>query len=337
MRARRSITVLAASAVVAVAALGGGTRAGRAEVPSVPEADLAAAVLGSLEDRPLRLPDGGGATVLSDGGDDAPLDPSRLITCLETVSEAGAWPDVWVVVQDAARSWDLLMHVALSADGRSVAIDTAVAAARRDWDHASIRDTVRDVTGRKPKVRNVVVQAFHERSATTFVYRTGIRERRGLMALLPEDAMLREARSVALAGGGRHTLAVVLVAPTFEPADCSTATGRAIGHVDRGTVRVVLAGERAIEATADVAEGLDLPPGTAVAVPRFACGADDPPGVPDETVVAGWLRSRTPLPVLEPAGEALAFRLPVVVDGGRALRDVRVVVDPSGPSIRIER
>lgn len=241
---------------------------------------IAAALAALLEGRMVRLPDGAEAPVF--GAPPAVLDEARLATCLATVGEAGGWPDAWLVVQDAARPYDVVLRVALGESGEPLPPDPVFAASRRDWDADSLETALREVTGKRPprqRQRNVVIQGFRTRVETTYVYEApkGGREPGGLMALLPPGAVLREARAVDLGDGRAHTLAIVLEEGRFVPSDCAGCAARLLGHADTGRIGLVLAGAEGIE------DRIDLTPllrgvGEGALLTRFACEpADESP------------------------------------------------------------
>ena len=84
------------------------------EQPSADASSLAT----SLETVTVQLPDGNRARVMTLPPEmDGFLTPERIETCLATISEAGAWPEAWLVVQDANRTYDLVMRIRLEEDG----------------------------------------------------------------------------------------------------------------------------------------------------------------------------------------------------------------------------
>lgn len=316
-------------------------------VPAVPAAtdeDLAA-LSGTLAARTVRPPGKAGAVAVF-GTDDgsAVLDPTRLATLLATVEEAEAWPDLWAVVQDEGLDWDLVLRLTLEDSGAVVPGDAA-AVARRPWDDArALRDAVRDALGRKPdgKFRNVVVQGFTKRIVTLYPYEAvDVPRDRGLLALLPEDAILREARTVTLSDGRRYTLALILRGARFEPADCGTPRGRALGHLDRGTVLAVLAGPDGLAAELDLgAQGAD---GARFdgegALPRYRCAEGESPETLEPARVRDWIRARDPMTLLVPEdrdgdGHALEFLLPRA-ERGREGGTFELRVDPGAPALSV--
>ena len=254
------------------------------DAPASPDtASLAASLAERLAGVTVALPDGGQAWVLPPvpGGEhaaheqrEALLTAERLEICLATVSEAGAWPVAWLVVQRADLDSDLVMRIELEEDGVSMP-DFLFAVPRREWQPADLPRVVREATGRKaPRAGrgNLVVQGFSTRVVTTYVYEVPEPEGsvRGLRALLPADALIREATAVVLDDGRRYTLALVLLDATFVPSDCVGCASAVFGHADSGIVRLVLAdGER-------IVDRLDLTPhlrgvdGTP-RLPRYAC------------------------------------------------------------------
>jgi hypothetical protein len=259
------------------------------KAPLPPSPERAEALVDSLaarlEGRTVRLPGGSDETVLGPPG--ALLSAERVATCVKTLFAAEGWPSSWLVVQDLARPFDLVVHVVLGEDGNILAPDVVFAASRRDWDADVLEAAVKEATGKKPpreKTRSVVVQSFTTRVVTTYVYE-GTKSGKGaggLAALLPEGAILREARSVDLGDGLPHTLAVALLGARFVPSDCSSCAARMFGHADTAArVLLVLAGEKALEDTLDLTESL-RGIGTGAELPRFACReGDKAPGESD--------------------------------------------------------
>ncbi|MBZ5638702.1 MAG: hypothetical protein LAO51_08085 [Acidobacteriia bacterium] len=253
-----------------------------AKEPAPPPPDRAAALAESLasrlEGRTVRLGDGTEAAVLGPPG--AVLSSERVATCVKTLFEAEGWPSSWLVVQDVERPFDLVIHVVLAEGGSVLPPDVMFAATRREWDADALETAVREATGRKPpreKTRSVVIQRFTTRVVTTYVYEPpkGAKEAGGLSALLPEGAILRDARNVDLGDGLRHTLALVLFSARFVPSDCASCAAHLFGHADAATkVELVLAGEKGLEDTLDVTSSLKGV-GHEPLVPRFACREDD--------------------------------------------------------------
>jgi hypothetical protein len=245
--------------------------------------ELTSSLAERLRGKTVRMPAGGEVAIVATGDEspavDAVLTVPRLRTSLETVGEAGGWPSAWLVIQDAARDFDVVMHLRLGADGEIATPETIFAAARREWDDATLEAAVREATGRKaPKERerSLVIQSFTKKTVTSFVYETpkAGKGEKGLLPLLPEGSLIREARNVDLGDGLRHTLALVLVRPTFIPSDCSSCKDRLYGHADTGQVLLVLAGERALDDTLDLTAKLQGS-GKEALVPRYACTEED--------------------------------------------------------------
>jgi hypothetical protein len=249
----------------------------------VPE--LAAALAGRIATAELPAPDG--SKVLAG----SILDTTRAEACLRTIGRAEAWPAAWLVVQDRTRPYDLVLRVALAADGTIEDPKPIFLTDRRDWDDDALEAAIRAATGAKPpreRHRNLVVQSFTTKIATSYVYalpKTG-KEAKGLLALLPEGSLIREATAVDLKDGARHTLSVVLMHPSFVPADCATEAGRRDGHRDEGGILLVLAGEHALEDRLDITEVVREATGSTF-LPRFTCEPDDTePGAIDRLVDA---------------------------------------------------
>jgi hypothetical protein len=291
-----------------------------------------------LAGRGVPEPDGGAELPLvgETGSLPAPLlTRDRLRRCLETVTEAEGWPAAWLVVQDADRAFDLVMRLELGADGQLQPPPIAFTVARRDWDDRALEAAVREATGRRPpreRSRNLVIQGFTRRTVTRYVYRLPDRgkEARGLEALLPPGSMIREARSVDLGDGLRHTLGVALVRPEFLPADCAGETGRRTGHLDAAEqVLLVLAGEKELDATLDLTAALGARTGAA-RLPRYRCEPGDEEADLDDLAPGTWFEGRELVPLIqiggpdgaperelglrlaiEPPGETLTIRLQV--------------------------
>lgn len=230
------------------------------------------------------------------------LTSERLEESLATIEEAGAWPNAWLIVQVASLDEDLVMHLTRSEKEGTVTLEEHFMAPRTEWNAAALKNAYREVTGKKLRSRsvNIVIQGFSTRTVTAWVYDSvgTVDVQAGLMALLPEGSILREARSIDLGDGRPHTLAVVLVDPRFRPADCSGCRGRTFGHSDTGDVRLVLAGEREVE------DALDITPylsgyGEEPLLPRFVCMEGDPAMEPDSNTVRSWFAHRTPVKLLD--------------------------------------
>lgn len=223
----------------------------------------------------------------------ARLDRDRLATLLAAVDEAEAWPQSWVVVQDATTDEDLVM--AWSADGDRTDVRDAVLVPSREWDAKTLRAAVRGALGRKPSIKfaNVVVQGFSKRIVTRYPYDPPQAASRGLLAALEPGAILRQASNLEV-DGTRRTVAVVFREAEFVPGDCGACP--AAGHVDRARVELVIAGDGGVEHRLDVTERLS---GAAFAeLPRYACG-DGETGVPGPDVVGAWFADeRAPMEIL---------------------------------------
>jgi hypothetical protein len=273
---RRSIAVLILSL-----ALGARSSSAASSKPAPPRSEdlpaLAASLAEALQGKTVTLPSGESIAVVASEGD-ALLSPKRIEQSLATIGEADAWPSAWLVVQDSGRDFDLVMHVRLEASGGVEAPDVVFAAPRREWDDAALESAVKAAGGKAPKERrrNLVIQSFSKRVETTYVYEVPKQAKgdKGLAPLLPEGSLIREARSVELGDGRRHTIAIVQLRPTFLPSDCRSCEDRFHGHADAGPVSIVLAGETALEDTLDVTEAL-RGSGKKALVPRYACTEDD--------------------------------------------------------------
>lgn len=261
---------------------------------------LASSLASRLAGKALRTP-GGSDVVLG-----ALLDAGRTETCLRTIAQGGGWPASWLIVSDSTRPYDLVIRIALAPDGTIADPDTAFLATRREWDDASFDAAFRTATGKKPpreKQRNVVIQSFTKKIVTEYVYdlpATGPGAK-GLLAILPEGSLIREAPAIDLRDGKRHTLVIVLIRPRFVPADCSTEEGRRVGHRDSGGVLLALAGETELEDQLDITEVVRAAAG-AVFLPRFACQPSDvEPGAID-ALVDSRFEGREPVRLLDLSG-----------------------------------
>jgi hypothetical protein len=295
---QRLIAVLALALVLDVA-----HAASKPAVP-VPTAEalpgLAASLASRLAEKTLRAPDGSDVVL------GAFLDAGRMETCLRTIAQGDGWPASWLIVSDSSRPYDLVLRVALAPDGSIATPDTAFLAKRREWDDASFDAAFRAATGQKPpreKQRNVVIQSFTKKTVTEYVYdlpATGPGAK-GLLALLPEGSLIREAPAIDLGDGKHHTLAIVLLRPRFVPADCSTKEGRRVGHRDAGGVLLVLDGETELEDQKDITEIIRAAAGD-VLLPRFACESGDAePGAID-ALVDSRFDGREPVRLLDLSG-----------------------------------
>ncbi len=318
----------------------------RIPAPS-PEAlpTLAASFHELLKGKRVRAPEG--ADVPLADGDSALLTRERLGTCLTTISEAGAWPSAWLVVQDESKAFDVVIRVRLGSDGRIESPDTVFAVARREWDESALDRAFREALGRKPpreREQSLVVQAFARRTVTRYVYNappTG-KEARGLMAFLPTGSILREAKSVDLGDGRLHTLALVLAEAEFEPSDCRGDPGAVLGHSDSGKLVAVLAGESKAEDRLELAP-LMVPGGARLLLPRYACAPGDEGAGAGELSPEERFRGREMVKLLEPRdldgdGRALevAFTCGIPREGGGAeLRRVVLEVLPRDRKLRL--
>jgi hypothetical protein len=255
--------------------------------PAPPANDRLPALALSLVERlaARTLPAPGGAEVAIG----TLLDATRAEACLENISAGGGWPASWLIVSDAAVGYDLVVRIALAADGSIADPETIFLTARRKWDDATFDAAFKEATGKKPpreKQRNVVVQSFTKRQVTDYVYALPAAGpgAKGLLAMLPEGSLIREASGIDLRDGKHHTLAVVLMRPRFVPADCATEQGRRVGHRDAGGIVVVLADEKTLEDSLDITDVVTQATGAAM-LPRFVCEPGDAdPGAIDALV-----------------------------------------------------
>lgn len=269
------------------------------------------------------------------------LDAERLTACLATIAEAGAWPSAWLVVQDASRPYDLILHLVLDASGVRVE-GVPFTARRRDWDADAVDAAVLAVTGARPpkeRARNVVIQTFRKRVVTTYVYEPSKprAETGGLIDLLPKGSVIRETRGVET-GNRYHTLAVVLREARFLPSNCSSCAEKLFGHTDSGRVSVVLAADGKIESVLDLEALLHGLSGRAE-IPRFPCTPADEDPAEREKPYERRFAAREAVRILDLTdwngdGLALEFALPAeFLDCGRHTRVV-IGVDPREPRIR---
>src|SRR5258706_13660032 len=130
-----------------VSALTAAQAAPKSTVP-IPSADalpaLASSLAGRLAGKSLRAPDGSDV-VLS-----TLLDAGRMEICLRTIAQGGGWPSSWLIVSDSTKPYDLVMRVALAADGSIADPDTTFLGSRRAWDDASFEAAFQQATGKKP-------------------------------------------------------------------------------------------------------------------------------------------------------------------------------------------
>jgi hypothetical protein len=276
-----------------------------APTPPAPSRDgipaLAASFAERLHGKTVKTPSGGEIAIV-DREAPAALSIPHLEAALATIGDAEAWPSAWLVVQDQALEFDLVMRVRLAASGEIEVPDVVFAAARREWDDAALEAAIRDATGKKPpreRQRNLVVQSFTKTVETTYVYnlKKPAPGDKGLLPLLPEGSMIREATSVDLGDGSRHTLAIVLVHPRFVPSTCTSCKDRLYGHADAGQVLLVLAGETKLEATLDLTDALKGK-GKEALVPRYACTREDEGVRPREDEIDARFKGREPVRLL---------------------------------------
>jgi hypothetical protein len=262
---------------------------------------LAASLADRLHGTTVKTPAGAEIAIVERDGP-AVLSLPHLEAALKTVGDAQGWPSSWLVVQDQALDFDLVMHVRLSAAGGVEVPDVVFAASRREWDDAALEAAVREATGKKPpreKTQSLVVQSFSKKTETSYVYnvKKPAPGDKGLLPLLPEGSLIREATSVDLGDGQRHTLALVLVHPRFVPSSCTSCRDRLYGHADAGQVLLVLSGETKLQATLDLTETLKGK-GKEALLPRYACTQEDEGDKPHENEIEKRFQGREPLHLL---------------------------------------
>lgn len=286
-----------------VLALGAARAAAKSEAPMPSDQSLpglASSLASRVAEKTLRAPDGSDVIL------GTLLDTGRLETCLRTIAQGGGWPASWLIVSDSTKPYDLVLRIVLAPDGTIADPDTAFIATRREWDDAAFDAAFRAATGKKPpreRQRNVVIQSFTKTIVTDYVYNlpaTGPRAK-GLLALLPEGSLIREAPAIDLRDGKRHTLAIVLIRPRFLPADCSTKEGRRVGHRDSGGILLALAGETELNDKLDITELVRAASGDTL-LPRFPCEPGDVEPGAIEALVEGRFEGRESVRLLDLSG-----------------------------------
>lgn len=293
---------------------------GAAAPPGPPPDDripeIAAQLEGLLAVKDVVAPDGSKVVVAGgSSGASMLLDVGRIETCLRTIGAADAWPAAWLVVQIEALSFDVVLPVRLDDSGALEDPDPVFAAERREWTVDGLRDAIREVTGRKPGGRswNLVVQGFRTRVENRFVYDLPA-DRRGLLALLPEGTLLREAKAVELPGGRSYTLALVLREAEFVPSTCDDCASKILGHADTGRVILVLTDDTEVRDEVDLTDLLTSPDGRPL-VPRYRCEDRDSDPAERERSIEERFSSRPRVLVLVPQdldGDGLALEIEIV-------------------------
>jgi hypothetical protein len=267
---------IAGIVILAVLAIAAGAPPPSPPPEAVPE--LAAQLAEHLRDRTVVAPDGTSVPVMAEGASAGPtglLDTTRIEACLRTIAAGDAWPSAWLVVQVRDVPFDLVLPAFLGDDGGIEEPEIVFAAERREWTVDGLREAIRAETGRKPRGRawNVIVQGFRTRIERRYVYEVP-GERRGLLELLPEGTLLREATTVRLAGGERYTLALVLQQAELVPSSCEDCASWMIGHADTGRILLVLVSDTEVAAELDVTPWLAGAPDRPL-LPRYACNEGD--------------------------------------------------------------
>jgi len=242
------------------------------------------------------------------------LDRSRLAACLESIEAAEAWPKLVLVVQDEQQDQDFIIGLERDEDGNLAPIDLMVRLPRREWDVDGVRDAIKEATGRKPRGRkfNVVVQGFSRTTVEHFVYEAPAKPTQGLMALLPEGTLLREAQPARVGGAPMLTLALVFHEAELLASDCAGEQALRRGHVDVADAALVLAGDEEIVAQRELGR---------LRIPRAGC---DGPGDPAAIARGPALTVLRPVP-----GRAGAFEL-ALADGAS------VLIETAGDALAVE-
>lgn len=338
IRRRRWAAVALAVGLWAALEVPGRVAAAAVEAPQDLDG-IAASLAGRLAGRKVALPGGGEAPVVGDG-EDALLTPERLRRCLDTITRAEAWPAAWLVVQEKQRDFDLVMRVELDEGGAVETPEFLFAVPRREWAIDDMKDVARAATGRKPPrkgLNNLVLQAFSTKVVPSYVYEpvpTG-EDAHGLAALLPPGSLIRESRAVELEGAGRFTLALVLRDAVFLPSECADCEAECFGHVDTGSLRLLLVDESEIVDELDLTDEL-AGESRRLRLPRYPCVAAEAGSYP----AIGAFKGREPLTLLAPAdldgdGRALELALPVEPSGCDGYLALTVLVETSPPGLRV--
>ena len=309
------------------------------EIPS-----LALALSEKLRNRTVKLPDGSWVPIIDSSAErGALLTQERIETCLSTVSEAGAWPSAWLVIQVRTLPFDLVMPVRLDEDGRVEDPDPVFTVERREWDVEGLRTAIREETDRKPRGRawSLVVQSFTKRIVDHYVYNLPDKDepRKGLMALMPEGSLLREARSVNLGDGRPHTLAIVLQEAEFLPSSCEGCAAKLFGHADTGKILLALAGENELEDSLDLTDFLKGEDGRPL-LARYGCEENDRTpdgreGTIDERFSKRPLLELMRLDDLDGDGQALEFSLPSSYEDCGSHEEIILGVDADEAKLRV--
>jgi hypothetical protein len=215
--------------------------------------------------------------------------------------------------------------------------EAAFDAPRREWStskeiEAALMQARGDRLSRRPG--SVVMVEFSSKTVTTYVYQVKppSPQDQGLMSLLPPTSLLRAARTVRLADGSMHTLALVLQDATFHPSDCTTCEAALFGHADGGRILAVLAGDKALDDQVDLTPQLHGVDGSAL-LPRFSCQRGDENPAATSLPLKERFADREPVTLLDLKdldgdGLALELRLPARYLACGKAEYVMVAVDP---------
>ena len=198
------------------------------------------------------------------------LDPTRLKFLLETIEEAGVSEAFWVVLQDKQRAEDALLRLERQSTGPEFLLTHAAWISRGIAAEENPRAAYRARTGDsapKKGAKEVIVQGFQKRTELLFQHRpVTVSKRQGLLKLLPENAVLREARKNPNSPQPQ-TVALVFYDAYLYPAKCVDEEQT---HIDQAKIELVLVDDQQILATTTLADDSKL------SIPRTECiGGDE--------------------------------------------------------------